>query len=1641
MPLAPLSSGPDTAELDAPAQVASPDLPAANDGASGPKYSTLDLWAAAARQTVVGQSVQQVQLSPSSSLAGVENDPLPPIPTEMLPYKDKYIGLHTPEEVTYKTQQILQELRDKQTIGASKYGVGASLLLGLSDPVALASMAVPGMEEVGISRLARVAQSAGHAAAVGGAVSAIDEVALHSLDPTASWEGSLTNVGAGTILSGLLGAAIRPKVSAADVERLRARLQQDFDRPVASPAVPAATTDSASQIAQDVRAKLQEHVANLEQQVAAAQGIDHDELAQRLSSAQETLRGSPAPLSAQERAEAIQAEAQRLASPQSVRERLEAQYGSDLPAVLQERAEANIARTESEAQSVRSQAEQAHASGSADAERVESARAAQEELDRIQDIIRPGRAAETVTDKSEPAGYHVGEGELTDELKARFQGLRSELHPDETARAAGAGESAEPVSGGQDGGAARGAEGEHGAGHQSVAGEPLRVFRGASSELTPAHFSPEALGHATGHPSSGLGVFFANSREEAGRYGAVSEHHLDIRNPLEIASEDLPAFDSKEQAHGWAREQEAAGHDGLVIDSSHLGGPTYYVPFRREQVLPAGDKATDAVKAEAIARAPSPQTARAIGDPVLREQLQKMAGEAGWEQKGGELLRDMDGNATGRTAWIPNAEWWPGRPGGYSREDVAHIVDKAMRGERLGPKQQQLIDYMTDVADGRLSNDGYMPKPDAFEGLPHLDPASVRDTNEVAMVTRLALIDEDALDNLARHFPDDDAGFMRGVKELLDAHDTGAGITNSLEAQRVPAWSDVDGVASGGAPGETAGGRETDYGATAGEPGAGDAADPVDHAGAAASVDLPRAIKLLPQMDREAFEARLKALEPAPMISAPGDSTAGAMQAAGEFSMGDLTMARGGRVLGKALGWFAPGSRLLRSPSLETRKTVLSLLETPEMLEMNVPTPERPYGLATPAPVETLLKRWEGLHAVGLKARDELYRAYRARPYSAQETTMQAQRLTRRQFNEEVSAAMRSGDKHFIPEVQQAAQATRKIVFDPLKIEAQKVGLLPQQTEGLLQGTAESYLMRQYDRGKINKDLGGWHQMLMDGFRAQGLDVSEATDVAHKVTRNIMGAEIGLLDTNERLFQELVPGSGRLKARELLLPDKHLERYLNNDIDHLSHSYLKSLAPQVEVTRRFGDKDMADAFTKIQDEYSVLSQRALAVGDNAGAADVLGRQKADMDDLMAVRDRMYGIYGVPSDPSNWFVRASRMIRSVNIFRMLGSATWSHVPDIANVVMRHGLGNTMAAAGKLGTSLEALNLNRDILRSYGTALDLLHNSTAALQGEFGVESSSPVQKTLNRGARAFTIATLETPWIAAVKAIAGATAHNQLLEASMRAASGNLSKMERIRFNQAGVSQDLMERIAKEFATHGKTINGLRFGMTDLWHDQNAAQAVEAAVNRHAEASTLSPSKGDTPLWTSSEWGKAIFQFKTFGAVAVRKVVIPLSQGMAHGDLRAAQGLATLVAAGALTYTIKQLLSGQPIEKDPSRFGLEVLDKSNLLGWTGELFYPALWAMGAQSFSRWGDRQTWETLAGPVAGTAVDAWDLRLPAKIRSQLTGDMNASRFTRADIHRIRRMLPGNQIWYLRRAVNALESQVGDVMNLPPQAPRGSTE
>lgn len=817
----------------------------------------------------------------------------------------------------------------------------------------------------------------------------------------------------------------------------------------------------------------------------------------------------------------------------------------------------------------------------------------------------------------------------------------------------------------------------------------------------------------------------------------------------------------------------------------------------------------------------------------------------------------------------------------------------------------------------------------------------------------------------------------------------------------------------------------------------------------ASAKNLSDKASLLPEGLRQAYERRIEqvaadthitpqevtqGLPPAPInisderpVNPNAESTSGA-QAASSPTLRGEGIAKGAGLYSKLTGWVSPGVRLLRSPNIVSRQIIQKLANISPRLAKN-------YGeggmaaAKTEVSVENKLWAYDGIHYQAMAARGEQFKAYRERLAQTQTPAM-----NRSDFNEQISKSMRRNDEHVIPEVAQAAKDTRRIAWDDLKQRAIKLGALPADVDVK---TADSYLMRQYDQKKITANHGKWIDTLVNGFMKQGAEHADALDVAYKVTRNIQGAERGMLDL--KIMDGVVPKSGRLKERTLNLPDSMLEEFLNNNIDGLEHAYHRSLAPEVEMLEKFegDDRNLSGAIADMHDEYSRLMQRASSEGERT---DLLKRRDSDLRDIEGVRDRLYGIYGQAADPSSAFVRMGRLLRSGNATRLLGVAALSHLPDFANVVLRYGLGNTFAGIAKLLTSGDAMKMSMSSTKRLGAGLDMHANTTAALLGDYANHSTWGPQQLANRATRAFTIATGETPLITMVQNLTSTMAQDELIRSAMKVAGGGaLSKNVEARLLSAGIDRDDLLKFAGQHQQFGADVNGLHFGMTDKWTDQAAAQQFEAAVRREAHSVTLRPGVADTPLIMSTEMGKTIGQFKSFGFAASQSVAAPLLQGLAHGDPRAAQALLALVTMGTASYYLKQKISNQPSEPwNSPKLATEILDKSNLLGWTGEWIFPMANQLGFKSMSRFSDRDPVETFLGPTAGSLADAFTRALPgrftAPVYNSLTGDTDSPHegLRRSDLHFLRKMAPAQNHVALRRTVNDLEDWVGDKFDLP---------
>ena len=74
-------------------------------------------------------------------------------------------------------------------------------------------------------------------------------------------------------------------------------------------------------------------------------------------------------------------------------------------------------------------------------------------------------------------------------------------------------------------------------------------------------------------------------------------------------------------------------------------------------------------------------------------------------------------------------------------------------------------------------------------------------------------------------------------------------------------------------------------------------------------------------------------------------------------------------------------------------------------------------------------------------------------------------------------------------------------------------------------------------------------------------------------------------------------------------------------------------------------------------------------------------------------------------------------------------------------------------------------------------------------------------------------------------------------------------------------------------------------------------------------------------------------------------------------------------------------------------------------------------IGAPPMSRYASRNIMGALLGPSAGTAEDI----------QAVTGAIASGEFTESDLRRVRKLMPGQNLFYIRQLLNTLEKDIGE--------------
>lgn len=781
-------------------------------------------------------------------------------------------------------------------------------------------------------------------------------------------------------------------------------------------------------------------------------------------------------------------------------------------------------------------------------------------------------------------------------------------------------------------------------------------------------------------------------------------------------------------------------------------------------------------------------------------------------------------------------------------------------------------------------------------------------------------------------------------------------------------------------------------------------------------------------------------------VTSPGLSSVGAAQTGTTIQQEEI------KGINRTKKAFKKIPSFLKNPAWETAtsnsNTVRQLSE--KLSDHSLVKNKNTEGIASEQSVELGIKMYDTLRIPFHKDYQDAWKTYKKRIKSG--LLPGESKMTRAEFDEAIGKALRRNDQSDIPEVAIAAQSARRNVFDPVLKRAEEVGMFKNVDEIDVK-TADSWLKRVYDVDKIQANRPEFKRRVMSWLQRQremaeegtiraGRDDLELNDIAEQIIDRITNVTQGRIPYDNTsgtgsMFKKEPGARGSAKARVFAIPDSEIEDFLVSDINVVMESHLRTMAPDNELLGKFGTLDFDDIKKQIQEDYNRIRAKAEKDASLDDAAKAKTMQKIerdfnkDLENIQAMWDKLRGLYAQPDDYSALRHIFERGALALNFSRLLGDLVSSSVPDLGKPVMVHGFERSYGDLIKsLVTDFKGVQMAKGEMVEMGMTIDLV-NSTTALR-RANLDSFAPAQKKadvlMQKTASFVARYNGSDLWNSTMKTMSGIMTQNRMLKAIEDLGAGKKIGQEELEnLASHGIGKDMAKRIAAQFAKHGETRRVLRIANARVWDDASAKRLFQAAVRKQVDEIIVTPGL-DRPLWLSWPGWRLLGQFKSFGFSSMQRTTMA---GLQQGDARVVQGVVMSTLLGSLVYAYKIKMRGDEPSDDPRVWITEGIDRSGITGWffdvnnivekatRGTVGVNAL--VGGPPMSRYASRNVTGALLGPSFGAAQDIF----------QITGGAFSGDFSQSDTHAARRLLPGQNIPYLRHLFDKVEEGVNATMGI----------
>jgi hypothetical protein len=552
------------------------------------------------------------------------------------------------------------------------------------------------------------------------------------------------------------------------------------------------------------------------------------------------------------------------------------------------------------------------------------------------------------------------------------------------------------------------------------------------------------------------------------------------------------------------------------------------------------------------------------------------------------------------------------------------------------------------------------------------------------------------------------------------------------------------------------------------------------------------------------------------------------------------------------------------------------------------------------------------------------------------------------------------------------------------------------------------------------------------------LGIDELRARAQQTVDRILGSPDGRLPYDMHMGGPRIgatdgsPPRGALAERALNVSNAWARDFIENDIEQVVAMHLRTMVPDVLLSERFGDVEMTQAFRRVNESYAQMIDQTRSAKERTR----LGKERdAVIRDLAAVRDRVRGVYGWSPELQN-MARVANAAKAVNNLSSMGVSAISSLPDLAGAVFRYGLTSTFRDGwspffrNMVGATDEWKKFKSQ-MRAIGIGIETAINARQhALDDVADVyRPQSRVERVLQGASDKFFIANLMAPLTDAQKLIASHVAVSEILRATKAVAAGKATKKQIGNLAETGIDQQMAGRIWAQFQTGGESRGGVHLPNTGDWTDKAAAEALNGAVAREVDIMVVTPGQ-EKPLWMSKPVVSLLGQFKSFTASATERILVA---NMQRRDAAALSGIIFSLGLGMLSYKLNSFFGGMQTSDRPQDWVKEGVSRAGLLGWFEDGNALATKAtrgsvdvyrlIGAEKpLSRFASRSAADMLLGPTWGKIES-----LPT-----ITGAMASGEWGAADTSAVRRLLPFQNMFWLRGALNQVEAATNGAFGVP---------